>query len=434
MTEVVATPPLARERALKRSRTLSGAWLLSGATVGSGVLAYVYHVLAARTLGPDAYGLVAVLWATMFLLVIVLFRPLEQTASRAIANRVARGDEVRTVLRALLVIYGIVTAGILVAGAITWSIVRERLFLGDDLFVLALLIGLVAYGAAYLMRGICGGLHWFKGYGMLLLADGGTRVAVAAPLVFVASRDLAAGAAAAAAVGSIALPVVAGRRLLRTAFAAGDGPPFGCSSAVAFALPAAVIAAADQVLVNGGPLLVMIGGGENASKLAGIVFAATMLVRIPVFIFQGLATSLLPNLTRLHADDEPALFRRAVLRAAGALAGCGAVIVLGAATLGPATMEIVYGADYATGRLELALLGVGVGCYMATVTFSQALLALDRGTVAAVGWCAAAGVFLAVYAGVPGAALFRVAVAFAVATALAVFLLATTLARRVGRA
>ena len=82
-----------------------------------------------------------------------------------------------------------------------------------------------------------------------------------------------------------------------------------------------MIAVADQVLVNGGPLLVMLGGGENVGKVAGLVFAATMLVRIPVFVFQGIATSMLPNLTRLHATAEGALFRRAVLRAAGGLAG-----------------------------------------------------------------------------------------------------------------
>ena len=82
-----------------------------------------------------------------------------------------------------------------------------------------------------------------------------------------------------------------------------------------------MIATADQVLVNAAPLLVMLQGGRDASKVAALVFAATMLVRIPVFVFQGLATSLLPNLTTLHATSEPALFRQAVLRISGILTG-----------------------------------------------------------------------------------------------------------------
>ena len=320
MTEIAVAPAVAAERR-RQPRTFDGALLLSGATVASGVLAYAYHVLAARILGPEAYGLVAVLWAALFLLVVVLFRPLEQTTSRAFADRLARGQEIRSVLRAMLRIYLVLAAGIAIAGALGWDAVREQLFLGDSFYVAALLLGLAAYGVAYVMRGVCAGSGWFGGYALLLTTDGAIRVAVVLPLLVVASRDLAAAAMVAAAVASVVVPVLVGRRVLRSLVRQREGTPFHVGAAVAFAWPAAVIAIADQVLVNGGPLLVMLGGGENASEVAGLVFAATMLVRVPVFIFQGLATSLLPNLTRLHAAAERALFRRAVLRTVGGLAG-----------------------------------------------------------------------------------------------------------------
>jgi O-antigen/teichoic acid export membrane protein len=202
---------------------------------------------------------------------------------------------------------------------------------------------------------------------------------------------------------------------------------------VAFALPATVIAAADQVLVNGGPLLVMLGGGADASKSAGLVFAATMLVRIPVFVFQGLASSLLPNLTRLHAADETARFRRAVAGAVATLAACTVVIVAGAAAFGPEGMRLVYGPEYVVDRIDLALLGLGVGFYMATATFSQALLALDRGRGAAAVWTAGAVGFLVLYAVLPGGTLLRVAASFAMATAATMLLLGLGLARSVRR-
>jgi O-antigen/teichoic acid export membrane protein len=430
MTEMAVSPPVATDRARRASRSFDGAVLLSGATVASGVLAYAYHVLAARVLGPEAYGLVAVLWAALFLLVVVLFRPLEQTTSRALADRLARGHEVRSVLRAMLRLYLVLAAAIGVAGVAGWELIRDQLFLGDSFYAASLIVGLAAYGVAYVLRGVCAGAGWFNGYALLLVADGAVRVAVVLPLLVVASRNLAAAAMVAAAVGSVVLPVLVGRRVLRPLVARGEGSPFHVGAAVAFAWPAAVIAVADQVLVNGGPLLVMLGGGENAGKIAGVVFAATMLVRIPVFIFQGLATSLLPNLTRMHAAAERTLFRHAVLRAAGGLAAVGAVIVVTAAAIGPAALEAVYGSEYSSGRLELALLGVGVGCYLATSTFSQALLALDCGRIAALGWVASAAVFLGVYAVVPGEALFRVATAFAVGTAVAVPLLGWALMHR----
>jgi O-antigen/teichoic acid export membrane protein len=424
--------PVASER--PAPRTFDGAALLSGATLASGVFAYAYHVLAARTLGPEAYGLVAVLWAALFLLVVVLFRPLEQTTSRALADRLARGQEVRSVLRAMFRIYLAVAAVVAIAGVAGWNLLADELFLGDGFFVGALVVGLAAYGVAYVLRGVCAGVGWFNGYALLLVADGAARLVIVLPLVVVASRDLAAAAMVGAAVASVALPVVVGRRVLTPLAEHGPGKPFHVGAAVAFAWPAAVIAIADQVLVNGGPLLVMLGGGENVGKVAGLVFAATMLVRIPVFVFQGLATSLLPNLTRLHAAAEPARFRRAVLRAAAGLAACAALIVVTVGLVGPEAMELVYGSEYHAGRLELALLGVGVGCYLATSTFSQALLALDRGRIAAAGWIVSSVIFLGVYFVAPGNALMQVAVAFAVGTAAAVPLLGLALTRRQGTA
>ena len=102
-----------------RGAALGGAWLLPAAMVVSGVLTYAFHILAARTLGPAAYGQIAVLWGAMFLIAIVLFRPIEQTMSRAVADRLARGEEVRSVLRAVasLSLMLVVAAAVLAVSA-----------------------------------------------------------------------------------------------------------------------------------------------------------------------------------------------------------------------------------------------------------------------------------------------------------------------------
>src|ERR1051325_5108902 len=99
--QAAAIPVVTPER---RRATFAGAWLLSGAMALSGVLTYAFHVLAARTLGAAASGQIAILWGGIFLVAIVLFRPLEQTLSRAIADGLARGEEVRAVIRCVFVI------------------------------------------------------------------------------------------------------------------------------------------------------------------------------------------------------------------------------------------------------------------------------------------------------------------------------------------
>jgi O-antigen/teichoic acid export membrane protein len=420
VTEVVgleARKPVTRNR----RATPAGAILLSSATVSSGVLAYVFHVAAARTLGASLYGLVAALWAAMFITIVVLFRPLEQTTSRAIADRVVRGEEVRSVVRSVTFIYVVLACVIAAGGLLFFGPLNRTLFLGHSAFTIALLVGTIAYGAAYVVRGACSGLRWFNGYGIGLLADGGVRLLVLVPVVLLgtgrhAAAAVAAAAVAAAALGGAIAPLAAGRRELAPLLRRGIGVHFHLGSAAAFAAPAAAIAAADQLLVNGGPLFVMLSGGEDAGKVAGVVFAATMIVRIPVFVFTGLAASLLPNLTKLNAEGDTAGLRSLLERALFLFSAFAVGIVVFGATIGPPVLSAVYGSDFRVGRLPLALLGVAAGGYLAAATLAQALLALDRGRVAALVWCAAAVGFVLGYLFVPGDQMMRIAISTAAAT------------------
>jgi O-antigen/teichoic acid export membrane protein len=418
----------------RRRAGLSGAWLLSGAMVLSGVLTYAFHVLAARALGPDSYGRIAVLWGAMFLAAVVLFRPVEQTSSRAIADRLARGDEVATVIRSVLVLCAGVLVVAVVGGLAAWPVLSDGLFGGDDMLTAMLIVGTAVYGLAYLVRGFLGGVRWFSGYGLGLIADAVARIVVAAPLVFIASQNVAAAAIVAAGLAGIVVPLAAGHTLLRRQLVGEGGERFHPRAALAFAAPASIIAGADQLLVNGSPILVIAGGGAAASKEAGVVFAATMLVRVPVYVFQGLAASLLPNLTRLQATREADRFRRSVLRAVGILLGVSAVIAAGAALIGPQAMSILYGSGFDAGRVELTLLAASVGGYLAAATLSQALLAMDAGGRAAAAWALASVLFVGLYVILPGEALLRISIALAVALAVGSVILTAGLLRLLRRA
>jgi O-antigen/teichoic acid export membrane protein len=412
---------------------LAGAWLVSAATLASGVLTYAFHVVAARSLGAEAYGRVAVLWAAMFLAAIVLYRPVEQTVSRALADRLARGEETRSVLRSAGIACAVVVCCAVAACIAAEGPIARRLFGGEDELAWMLAAGVAFYGVAYLVRGVLGGMRWFGGYALAYVVDTAGRLALALPLVLVASTSLAGLAVVAGGVVGIALPLALGRRRLRALAHDGPGKPFALRSAAGFALPAAVIAAADQLLVNGAPLLVVLDGGAQASKAAGVVFAATMLVRVPVFVFQGLAASLLPNLTHLHARGDGARFRRAVATAAGMLLAAGVVIVACAAAFGPEALRLVYGDEFDAGRGALALLGAGVACYLAAATVSQALLARANAARAAGAWAISAVAFTGLYAVAGGGILMRIATAFTTATLLALVLLVAVLVREARR-
>jgi O-antigen/teichoic acid export membrane protein len=250
-------------------------------------------------------------------------------------------------------------------------------------------------------------------------------------VIITASVDLAATALAFGAVLGTSIPLYIGRNLLARAFRQGEqAARFQLRAALRFAAPASAIAAADQVLINGAPILVMLEGGKDASRVAGVVFAATMLVRVPVYLFQGLAASLLPNFTRMQAMTGTGELRRAVSRTATLLLAVGLLTVLVGASMGPAVLQLLFGDDFQAGRLAIALLGAGVGCYLAAATISQALLALDWGVRTAIAWACSAVLFVILFAALPGSELGRVSGAFAIATLASLVALAAILWRK----
>jgi O-antigen/teichoic acid export membrane protein len=412
----------------ERRPALAGAWLVSAAMLASGLLIYVFHAGAARALGGAVYGRIAVLWAAMFLVVIVVFRPLEQATARAIADRHARGEDARQVVRSVLLLGLCAFAALVPVALLTWGPVTDGLFAGDERMTAWLLVGIVSYGIAYISRGLITGARWFAGYGIGLMADAVSRLVIAAPLLFVASLPVAAAAVTVAGLIGAVAPLLVGRKRIAPVFEGTPGAEFKLGRTLRFAAPASTIAAADQLLVNCSPLLVMLEGGTAAA--AGLVFAATMLVRVPTYVFQGLASSILPNLTRLNAGEHSHRFRRATLETAGFLLGAGVVIVAFAAVAGPEALRMIYGPGFDAGRGELILLGAGVAFYLSATTFSQALLALEASGRASVAWITTAVLFVGLYFALPGSELERVSGAFAVATLVDLLILAGLLHRR----
>jgi O-antigen/teichoic acid export membrane protein len=408
----------------------SDAALMSIGTLASGVLAYAFNVLAARALGPAGYGAIGALWGGMFLLAVLLFRPVEQTISRTVADHVARGEDARPAVRSAGWLTLLITSAAVAGCLLAWTPITDRLFGGEPILTVALIAGLAGYALSYFARGLVGGVQWFGGYGLVLLADGAIRFVLALPLLIVASQTVAAVAIAAAAVGGAVAPLFSRRRAALERVVGerrSERDDFG--SAARFALPAAMIAGAEQVLVSGGPLLVLIAGGEGAAAAAGVLFAATLLVRAPVFLLQGVQASLLPSLTTFRARGDEKSLHRATVKVAVILAGFAVALAAGALVAGPFAMEVLYGDEFTAGRVDLALLCVGIGGFMAAGVFCQAALARSQAWEAARGWASGAALFVVLELMLPGSAFHRVSVAFAAGSVIAAVLLMRTLWR-----
>ena len=96
-TTVAPDPPSGRDDGQGAGRDpdqrsfASGTRVLSIGIASTGIFTFAYLATASHVLSARDYGLVSLCWAVMFVILSVIYRPIEQLLSRTIADRRARG-------------------------------------------------------------------------------------------------------------------------------------------------------------------------------------------------------------------------------------------------------------------------------------------------------------------------------------------------------
>jgi O-antigen/teichoic acid export membrane protein len=375
------------------------ATLLSAGVGAAGLLTYVYFSLASHNLPPEEYGEVVVLWSAVFVAISVLYRPVEQLLSRTIAERHARGQPIASALRVAATLQtgiAIVTAAVVLA---LREPLQDELLGGSESLYWILFFALLAFGASFFARGYLAGNQRFVLLAGLLLAESFSRAAFAM-VVALGIADgqtaVALGIAAAPALSLLVVPLAFGRaaRASETSRAVdADGAEIRFAYGGSFAAAVLVVMLSEQTLLNGGPLIVR---GFEGAAAAGFIFNVLLLARAPLVVFQGVATSLLPHLTRLRsrgrAGDEA--FRLSVAGTLRAVAAFTALVAVVVAAAGPELMQVAFGDAFSYDRAGLLIVTAGMGLYLTATTLSQAAVAQGRVRGAAIRWAACAIGFL----------------------------------------
>jgi O-antigen/teichoic acid export membrane protein len=376
------------------------ATLLSAGVGAAGLLTYVYFSLASHNLPPEEYGEVVVLWSAVFVSISVLYRPVEQLLSRTIAERQAHGQAIGEAVRVAATIQvgiAIVTAAVVLA---LRDPLQDDLLGGCESLYWILFFALLAFGASFFARGYLAGNRRFVLLAGLLLAESFSRAAFAMLVALGITEGqtaVALGIAAAPALSLLVVPLAFGRGAAR-ALERSRGVPAGeaelkFAHGGSFAAAVLVVMLSEQTLLNGGPLIVR---GFEGAAAAGFIFNVLLLARAPLVVFQGVATSLLPHLTRLRsrgrAGDEA--FRLSVAGTLRAVAAFTAFVAVVVAAAGPELMQVAFGDSFAYDRTGLLIVTAGMGLYLAATTLSQAAVAQGRVRGAAIRWAVCAVGFL----------------------------------------
>jgi O-antigen/teichoic acid export membrane protein len=452
------TAPAERPPPAKRSYG-SGARILSVGIAATGLLTFAYFSIASHVLGEAAAEHVDVLWSVMFVVISVIYRPVEQLLSRTIAERRAHGH-VEHPLRVPIAIQASFALIFLVLALAFREELIAEVFDHYTALYDVLVVGTLAYAGSYFARGWLAGNEYFALYGGLVLMEATSRICFALAVALgIASGQtaVALGIAAAPLLSLVVVPAAFARRgherddaqrvsasdgraqsaplTVDEADAALAGPGAeGVQETAAhgelslrrggrFALSVSGIMLAEQTLLNAAVLTVY---ATSDQALAGIVFNVMLIARAPLQLFQAIQTSLLPHLTGLEAKEGHAAFARAIRVTVLAIASFAAAVALGLLIVGPFVMgHVLFGQHYNYGRFGLALIGLGMGMHLASGALNQAALARNRARDAALCWLIAAGAFVAwMFVPIVGEQVLRAELGYFGATSLLAGLLA----------
>jgi O-antigen/teichoic acid export membrane protein len=407
----------AGEVARRYGRTAS---LLSIAVGVTGFIVYLYFALASHTLDKADYGDITTLWLVVFVTVATLYRPVEQLLSRTIAERHARAGFRGRPLKVAATIQAIIAASVTGICLALREPIQDELLSGSTTLYWILVVSVLAYAGTFFARGFFAGHRRFGLYSAVLLSDAGTRILFPlAVVVGIASGEIAialgivAGPLVSLALTPVIVRIVLHGRAARIEAeradavaredddpppaqdgearpAAPQAPEFTLAHGGGFAAAVLLIVFSEQLFLSSGTLVIRVTEGAAAT---GFIFNVLMLARAPIYLFQAVATSLLPHLTRLRYgsargdDDAFKLSVRVTVAAVIAFAGLVAAVVLIA---GPTLMQVAFGDKFSYDRAGLLIVTVGMGFYLAAATLSQAALAQGQARRAALCWIACA--------------------------------------------
>jgi O-antigen/teichoic acid export membrane protein len=197
-------PRVGRVQATDEARSYGRRASLLSIGVGvTGLITYLYFAIASHELSKDQYGEVAVLWSSVFIIVSILQRPVEQLLSRTVSENLADGTPIGHTVRVAATIQLSVAIGFDVVALALRTPITDHLLHGNSTLYWIGVAAITAYGASYFARGFLAGSHRLTIYALLIICESIARTAFpAAVAIGIASGQTA------VALGIVAAPTL----------------------------------------------------------------------------------------------------------------------------------------------------------------------------------------------------------------------------------
>ncbi len=370
----------------------------------TGVITYLYFLIAAHVLSKPDYGQITVLWSAVFITISTLYRPIEQLLSRHISERRTKGQSIGEPMRVASTIQLGLSLFFAVVALVLRGPIQNDLLEGNETLYWVFFSAVLFYAASYFARGFLAGDQRFGLFVALILSESCFRTVFAVLVaigVLSGQSAVAIGITAAPGLSLMVVPFAFARRARRAGTPEGGagkapeaGADFSLKKGGGFAAAVLVIMFSEQAFLNAGPLIVR---GLQGAAAAGFIFNVLMIARAPLQLFQSVSTSILPHLTTLHASDTEESdreFHRTVRMVLLGLAAFTAVAFVFMGLVGPKAMQIAFSKKFTYDRAGLMLVTLGMGLYLCSVTVNQACIAQGQVRRAAARWILCAALFI----------------------------------------
>jgi len=396
------------------NRSRSGTTYMVVGTLIAAVGAYLFQLIAGRSLGPAAFAPIAVLWTIQFLVFTTVFMPMEQLTIRRLNLEVPRA--------APWSLFVMLIAASVAASVLFGVLTMDRLFEGDPWYLVTLVALIAGYGGFALGRGFLAGRQRYREYGLSTLAESILRLVLAVALLIAGIGALGLGWTLVA--GSLVIWLWSPFRGERTR-EAGLAREAGSAGTLTTFITAN---AAAQTILASGPLVVGAMGAPAAE--VSVFFETFLLFRAPLTVSYSLIARVLPPLTAMVERGELHTIRRWAVRIAaiGAVAAAAAYGV--GLILGADIVELLLKDEFRPTAHLAAMAAAGVTLATVSLFEQQLLIAMKATRQMAIAWLLALLVAVLVIWPDGATPSIRVGRAFLAGEATAMILLTAAVLRR----
>ena len=343
----------------------------------SGILLFLFNVVAARVLGPSMFGILSILYSLIAIITPLLVGGLSTGLIRFVSAFEAKGkkEKIHGTLRDGFTLWICSFLLALAMSLILRESIKARYLDHSSFLFVVFILGIFSHSLLILIHGILGGLRELRYKAIITIVQYSFMLLFLLGFVLVLKLGIN-GASATLFGGALVSLIVAILICLKLKDRlVSDKPEGALKDFFNFVGPVTLSNSLAILLLRCGPLLIKTFGGIEANKSAGLfasVFALISVMRVAV---NALSSALFPNLCRADVLGDIKLQRRYIKKSVLLTSALCLLMIVGFGWFGPSIAKIVYGKEFAMSRLDILLIAAMGGFYFVGTLLNGILLA-----------------------------------------------------------